>query len=184
MSLFKLYSWNNTPGFGLYDGKLGDSWHKKQGTGQGTETYIRAYHLCSVFEELKIVDASQLEFYKQYGPINGSYIHASSLFHDQAYLINIPSISRYTGYTDFMFANCVNLEKLPTLKVSYDSDAMFYNCSKIKVSETQTGDYINEYITPNAQYNDYLEYIFNNTGGTYTGNGTKNTTYYTSNEVI
>ena len=90
-----------------------------------------------------------------------------------------------------IFRDCVNLEKLPKLNfmsgVRTGAQRMFSGCSKIKISETQTGEYVNAYRIPftgtstadaETCYN-----IFYNTGGTYTGTAIINTTYYTSNEI-
>ena len=67
--------------------------------------------------------------------------------------------------------------------------SMFYNCSKVKVSETKTGTYTKEYpfnVTNSYPPSGALNYIFNGTGGTFTGNAKVNTTYYLdeSNTIV
>lgn len=84
-----------------------------------------------------------------------------------------------------MFEDCTSLTKLPKLYFTSVRTAgvcghMFTGCTKIKMSTTQTGEYQNAY--PLLNITGYE--TFKNTGGTYTGNGSANTTYYTSNEII
>ena len=109
-------------------------------------------------------------------------------------LISPPIISAtYAADTSMsaMFDNCSSLEDLPKLYLStfvgsYCCRNMFSACSKIKISTTQTGEYQNAYLLPIGQTtgsNPY-QYIFDSTGGTYTGDGTAGTTYYTSNDII
>lgn len=95
-------------------------------------------------------------------------------------------------YCGSMFKGCTSLEKLPVLPTLNSTSSntinyvsMFEDCSKIKISETETGSYVNEYsinvtgLTSRVGLWD----MFTNTGGTFTGTPTINTTYYTSNEV-
>lgn len=91
-----------------------------------------------------------------------------------------------------MFNECDNLAALPKLPATTLEPEcyrhMFYYCPKIKVSTTRTGDYQNEYRIPftgtGTTATDALQSMFGNTGGSFTGTPTINTTYYTSNEVI
>lgn len=91
----------------------------------------------------------------------------------------------------YMFNNCVNLEKLPKLNIKYylAMSGMFNGCSKIKFSQTQSDEY--QYVfkipyTGTYQGSDPAQAfsMITNTGGSYTGNITVDTVYYTSNEVI
>lgn len=92
-----------------------------------------------------------------------------------------------------MFYGCTNLTTLPkliamTLK-SYCYYRMFYNCTKIKLSTTQTGEYVNEFRIPygtatGTVAGSALIDMFTNTGGTMQGTPAINTTYYTSNQVV
>ena len=65
---------------------------------------------------------------------------------------------------------------------------MFYNCTKIKLSTTKTGGYVNEYRVPKTgtgtKATDALSTMFNSTGGTFKGTPTINTTYYTENTIV
>ncbi len=89
-----------------------------------------------------------------------------------------------------MFSGCTSLTQAPSLPATtladYCYSYMFRNCSKLKFSTTQTGEYTQEYHIPssgtgttatNAFYN-----MFNNTGGTFTGTPSINTTYYLSSD--
>ena len=92
-----------------------------------------------------------------------------------------------------MFSNCKAMTALPALPAVLIADGMynymFNGCSKIKLSETQTGEYVREYRIP--QYGDgpaltlgWATGMFMNTGGTYTGDPVVNTVYYTPNEIV
>ena len=68
---------------------------------------------------------------------------------------------------------------------------MFESCAKIKLSETQTGTYTQEYRIPisgTATVYDIagVRNMFANTGGTFTGTPMPNTTYYldSSNAIL
>lgn len=120
----------------------------------------------------------------------------NTMFSDCKSLVIPPSLSRlsnvHSSTYNGMFSGCSSLTKLPELpaltirSTSYAN--MFSGCSNIKLSTEQTGEYQNEYRIPisgtgSAQSNS-LNNMFTNTGGTFTGTPTINTTYYTSNEVI
>ena len=91
-----------------------------------------------------------------------------------------------------MFNGCTSITALPALPATTLATncyyQMFQNCSNIKISETQTGDYVNEYrIPPTGTAVDAsgaTNSMFASTGGTFTGTPTINTTYYTSNTII
>ena len=66
---------------------------------------------------------------------------------------------------------------------------MFKDCSLVKISETQTGEYQTAYRIPAEgagttsgvmQFGNMLQ----NTGGTFTSEPHINTTYYTSNTIV
>ena len=65
---------------------------------------------------------------------------------------------------------------------------MFYGCIKIKLSDTKTGGYVNEYRVPTVgtgiDNTNTMNSMFSSTGGTFVGAPTINTTYYTENQVI
>lgn len=92
-----------------------------------------------------------------------------------------------------IFYQCSGLNTLPSLPVLTLEPScyytMFIDCTSIKMSQTKTGDYQNEYRIPisgtgvnatNATY-----YMFAGTGGTYAPRSAVpiNTTFYTSNDV-
>ena len=91
-----------------------------------------------------------------------------------------------------MFEKCINLISIPKLPATtlaitcYYS--MFLNCTKIKFSETQTGEYQTVYRIPTVgtgtTASNALVNMFTGTGGTFTGTPAINTTYYTANEVV
>lgn len=91
-----------------------------------------------------------------------------------------------------MFLNCTSLVTLPALKATVLPTAcyqtMFSGCSLIKLSETQTGEYQTPYRIPiegtGSMGSNSTANMFANTGGTFTGSPTINTTYYTSNTVV
>ena len=94
--------------------------------------------------------------------------------------------------TNYMFKGCISLIQIPKLPatklISSCYNSMFYGCSQIKISTTQTSEYNNIYRIPMSGSGNNVSYcldsMFTNTGGTFKGTPTINTTYYTSNEVI
>ena len=91
-----------------------------------------------------------------------------------------------------MFANCPNLTVLPELPATQLAQNcygnMFANCSSLKISETQTGDYQYAYRIPTSGTGSTASYwnsgMFGNTGGTFTGAPSVNTTYYTDHAPV
>ena len=94
---------------------------------------------------------------------------------------------------DHMLSGCSNLTTAPELPATtladYCYQYMFNDCTNIKLSETQTGEYQTAYRIPTSGTGTTgtksLSNMFQNTGGTFTGTPTINTTYYlsTSNTV-
>lgn len=86
-----------------------------------------------------------------------------------------------------MFRNCTSLIGLPTLPAtnvfSNAYNRMFYGCSQIKLSETQTGEYVNQYVLGANLGSSSAPEMFGNTGGTFTGTPAQQT-YYTSNTIV
>lgn len=114
----------------------------------------------------------------------------SSLTHAPALPATTLSMQCYT----YMFHTCSNLTQIPALPATTLSANcylyMFYGCTKIKLSETKTGEYTVEYRIPTsgtgtAQSNS-LNGMFMKTGGTFTGKPSINTTYYlsSSNTIV
>ena len=92
----------------------------------------------------------------------------------------------------YMFRGCTSLTTAPalpatTLAVNCCS-YMFYGCTKIKLSTTKTGEYQTVYRIPKSgtgtTATGALSDMFFNTGGTFAGTPSINTTYYTSNTVV
>lgn len=98
----------------------------------------------------------------------------------------LPSTIVDTSTYDSMFYGCTSLSSLPRLShlISVNTDGlnrMFMNCSSIKMSETQVGEYANEY-SLSAGYQRGTD-MFTGTGGTFTGTPTT-TLYYTANAIV
>ena len=90
-----------------------------------------------------------------------------------------------------MFRDCIALICLPAISASslslYSLVETFRGCTKIKLSTTQSDEYINEFripITGTGSDNNSLNSMFTGTGGSFAGTPTINTTYYTSNTVV
>lgn len=110
-------------------------------------------------------------------------------------LVNAPSLPATTLVDrcyQSMFRGCSNLITLPVLAATtldivcyFD---MFRECTKIKLSSSQTDDYVYEYRIPMSGNGIYatnaLQYMFLDTGGTFTGTPSINTTYYTNNPPV
>ena len=90
------------------------------------------------------------------------------------------------------FYGCTSLTTVPALPATNLVGAcykyMFRNCTKIKLSTTKIGSYQTAYRLPTAGtgvvLSDSLLSMFFNTGGTFTGTPTINTTYYTENTIV
>lgn len=91
-----------------------------------------------------------------------------------------------------MFRGCSALIKLPKLAstnlLAGCYCRMFYDCSSIKLSTTQSAEYPYEYRIPTTgtgtMPSGALNDMFKNTGGTFKGTPTINTTYYTDHEPV
>ncbi len=101
----------------------------------------------------------------------------------------LPATTLATGCYYHMFDDCTSLTSIPSLHALNLEERcyfeMFYNCSSIKLSETQTGEYQTPYRIPTngvgVDNTSTMINMFINTGGTFTGTPTINTTYYLSN---
>ena len=120
----------------------------------------------------------------------------NAMFHNCTSLTTAPELPATTlngGACYYnMFWLCTSLTNIPKISATIISSTcchcMFYGCTKIKISETQVGEYQTPYRIPfsgtGTAESLALENMFQNTGGTFTGTPTINTTYYTSNTVI
>ena len=117
----------------------------------------------------------------------------SRLFQANSYLRRCPAF-RATTLNTWCYHNalreCPELITLPALPaldmVNMCYYYMFYNDSKIKLSETQDSTYVNEYRIPTTGIGTGSGSggMFDRTGGSFTGTPSVNTTYYTANEII
>ena len=90
-----------------------------------------------------------------------------------------------------MFRGCTSLSTLPALPAIALKGMcymyMFDGCTSIKLSTTQVDEYQYSYripLTGTSTTTITLDDMFRDTGGTFTGTPTINTTYYTSNQII
>ena len=119
----------------------------------------------------------------------------SSMFQGCTSLTSAPALPATTlmssCYSD-MFRGCTSLTSAPALPATTLSDHCYYSmfayCASLKLSSTQTGGYSYAYRIPSSgtgiAAGDSLTRMFNNTGGTFTGTPTINTTYYTTNPPV
>lgn len=105
----------------------------------------------------------------------------------------MPELSAYG--CESMFEDCTGLRELPEIHAASFGMAacygMFLRCAGIRVSETQGGAYTTPYRVPvsgTGVDHDTLHLtfarMFEGTGGSYTGDGEVNRTYYLSNETV
>ena len=118
-----------------------------------------------------------------------------SMFHNCISLVKAPALPATTLATNCysnMFYGCTGLTTTPQLPATtlanYCYSNMFYGCTKIKLSTTKTGGYVNEYRVPTVGTGkdsaNTKASMFSNTGGTFKGAPTINTTYYTENTIV
>lgn len=102
----------------------------------------------------------------------------------------LPATTVPQGCYRSMFWGCTSLVQLPVLPATelsnYCYNSMFERCSSIKLSDTKTGEYTQEYRIPisgdgTAAESNLID-MFTSTGGTFTGTPAINTTYYLSSE--
>ncbi|HAL18528.1 MAG TPA: hypothetical protein DCO86_02745 [Spirochaetaceae bacterium] len=122
----------------------------------------------------------------------------------------LPATKLAPSCYEIMFNECRSLEALPQLPTpdpmpktdDMCTGCMFAKCDRIRISETKTGEYVNEITFPYESYYADLSgrsaldskegegepmgfiTMFADTGGTFTGNPKANRKYYTSNKVI
>ena len=105
----------------------------------------------------------------------------------------LPATTLTNGCYSNMFQNCTSLTVAPELPATtlanncYNS--MFYWCTSLKFSLTKNGEYQKEYRIPkigtiSSEPTGWSTYMFRNTGGTFKGTPTINTTYYVPNGPI
>ena len=117
---------------------------------------------------------------------NNMFFNCTSLTQAPA----LPATTLADSCYNSMFAGCTSLTQAPALPAMavYPTSyyAMFQGCTKIKLSTTQTGEYTQEYRIPYSGTGTTgsiaLNLMFTDTGGTFTGTPSINTTYYLSTD--
>lgn len=99
----------------------------------------------------------------------------------------LPAITLGEDCYNSMFEGCTSLTsapELPATNVKYACyRSMFEGCTSLKISATQTGEYTTAWRLPSTgeitSESDWWNVdMFTGTGGTFTGNPSRNTTYY------
>ena len=115
------------------------------------------------------------------------------MFYDCPSLIQAPELPATTLVTqcyEYMFSGCSSLIQAPELPATTLAfrcyKDMFSSCTSLKLSETKTEEYIQEYRIPSSGDGttslDSLDRMLYSTGGTFTGTPNINTTYYLSSD--
>lgn len=102
----------------------------------------------------------------------------------------LPATTLANNCYDRMFRGCTALTQAPALPATTLANncyyRMFQNCTSLKLSNTKTGEYTQEYRIPSSgtgtTATDALIGMFVSTGGTFTGTPAINTTYYLSTD--
>ena len=107
----------------------------------------------------------------------------------------LPATTLANNCYESMFTGCASLTQIPKLTATTFSircySQMFSGCASIKLSTTKTEEYTQEYRIPFSgngttegfTTNDFpFSFMFNGTGGTFTGIPNINTTYYLSSD--
>lgn len=119
---------------------------------------------------------------------NGMFSYCFSL----SQITALPALTLATSCYENMFSQCKLITQLPELPATtlsnYCYRNMFTGCTGIKLSMTQVDDYQTQYRIPligtGTTATSALSDFCLNTGGTFTGTPTINTTYYTSNTIV
>lgn len=97
---------------------------------------------------------------------------------------SLPATNLVANCYNSMFEKCGELTTIPAFNCNYNGlccESMFDRCSKVKVSQRQIDLYQTAFFTNSS--NTSQLFMFDGTGGTYTGSGDIGT-YYTSNPVV
>ncbi len=105
---------------------------------------------------------------------------------------SLPATTLANGCYQDMFYTCSSLTQIPALPATVLKQKcyceMFQYCSEIKLSTTQDSTYKYAYRIPmsgtGTSSNYALDYMFSDTGGSFTSTPSINTTYYTANEIV
>ena len=117
---------------------------------------------------------------------NGMFYGCTALTQASSLPATMLASSCYNG----MFSGCKSLTQAPALPAttleSYCYNGMFSGCKSLKLSSNKTDEYTQEYRIPTTDTGttatDALIGMFVNTGGTFTGTPSINTTYYLSTD--
>ena len=142
------------------------------------ECYGSMFNICTALTTAPELPATALADYCYEG-----------MFSECTALTTTPKLSATTlvdGCYSSMFYSCTSLtaiSELPATTLAYSCyDGMFYGCTSIKLSATQDSDYTIPYRMPKegvgTDASRALINMFTDTGGTFTGTPTINTTYY------
>ena len=102
----------------------------------------------------------------------------------------LPATTLANNCYERMFRGCTSLTQAPALPATTLANNcykyMFENCTSLKLSNTKTGEYTQEYRIPSSgtgtTATQALNSMFVSTGGTFTGTPEINTTYYLSTD--
>ena len=169
--------------------------------------YANMFAGCTGLTQAPALPATTLDEYCYYGMLDGctSLTKAPSLpattlanncyaymFYNCTSLTQSPALHATmlaSGCYYSMFYSCTSLTQVPALSATtlanHCYSYMFYGCTGLKLSSTQTGEYMQKYRIPSsgtgATATNALTDMFTSTGGTFTGTPSINTTYYLSN---
>ena len=112
-----------------------------------------------------------------------------SMFYDCKSLTSAPALPATTladNCYQYMFYDCTSLTSAPALPATTLKSKCYYSmfglCTSLKLSITQTSEYKTAYRIPTSgtgtTATDALQSMFSNTGGSFKGTPTINTTYY------
>ena len=206
-------NWNGTLEYST-DTSTWNTWNGTAISSSGSKLYLRGTGNTKITgntsnyrfvftgtDALKIACKGNIENLLDYETVSAgghptmAFICYGFMFYGCTALTTAPELPATTlaGYCyNAMFYGCTALTTVPELPATtlatccYES--MFSRCTNIKLSTTQTGEYQTAYRIPKSgtgtTSTDALNYMFNNTGGTFTGTPSINTTYYTSNTVV
>lgn len=143
--------------------------------------YSYMFERCTSLTQVPILPATTL----MSNCYEGMFYGCTSL--TQATALPATTLADYCYFS--MFNGCTSLTHVPALPATTLAAScyqnMFYGCTSLKLSSTQTGEYIQKYRIPvsgtGVMAAAALADIFYATGGTFTGNPEINTTYYLSN---
>ena len=146
----------------------------------GTNCFMNLFLDCTNLTQAPDLPATTLS----YGCYDGMFIRCANL-------TTVPPMLPATTLTPYcysgMFSECIRLTKAPELAATILADncceSMFYGCTSLKISETQSTEYptswrIPSFGTISSTASEWNIHMLFGTGGTFTDNPSINTTYY------